>query len=175
MELFIDPTDGRSIATQVYAQLRDAITDGRLVTGDRLTPSRMLAGALGVSRFTVTDAYARLSAEGLIEGRAGGGSVVCATSTRARRCPSPPAPSPTPRAAQVEMFSSIPPPTLASTYGQAGSTPACSPPTPGVAACCGPCGTPAYGDPAGTIELRTALARWVLHPAASAPIPPTSS
>ena len=39
LELFIDPTDGRSLASQIYAQLGDAITDGRLVTGDRLTPA----------------------------------------------------------------------------------------------------------------------------------------
>ena len=108
MELFVDPTDGHSIATQIYAQLRDAITDGRLVTGDRVTPSRVLAGDLGVSRFTVTDAYARLSAEGLIDGRAGGGSVVCATSTRAAVPVASSALAPTPRAAQVEMFSPDP-------------------------------------------------------------------
>src|SRR4029450_11750953 len=109
MELFIDPTDGRSLASQVYAQLRDAITDGRLVTGDRLTPSRMLAGDLGVSRFTVTDAYARLGAEGLIEGRAGGGSVVCATSTSAAVPVAARAPAPRPRAADIEMHPPDPP------------------------------------------------------------------
>lgn len=165
MELFIDPTDDRSLATQIYAQLRDAITDGRLVTGDRLAPSRMLAGDLGVSRFTVTDAYARLGAEGLIEGRAGGGSVVCATSTRAAVPVASSALAPTPRAAQVEMFSPDPavdarfdlrPGRIDPTLFPTGTWRRCimralrDPP-------------PAYGDPAGTIELRTALARWVLH------------
>jgi GntR family transcriptional regulator/MocR family aminotransferase len=165
VELFIDPTDGRSIATQVYAQLRDAITDGRLVTGDRLTPSRMLAGALGVSRFTVTDAYARLSAEGLIEGRAGGGSVVCATSTRAAVPVASSSLAPTPRAAQVEMFS--PDPTADARFDlRPGRIDPSLFPTDTWRRCMLRAlrdAPPAYGDPAGTIELRTALARWVLH------------
>jgi GntR family transcriptional regulator / MocR family aminotransferase len=43
---------------------------------DRLAPTRIVAADLGVSRSTVTEAYGRLSAEGYIEGHAGGGSVV---------------------------------------------------------------------------------------------------
>ena len=165
MELFVDPTDGHSIATQIYAQLRDAITDGHLVTGDRVTPSRVLAGDLGVSRFTVTDAYARLSAEGLIEGRAGGGSVVCATSTRAAVPVASSALAPTPRAAQVEMFS--PDPTADARFDlRPGRIDPALFPTDIWRRCMMRAlrdAPPAYGDPAGTIELRTALARWVLH------------
>jgi GntR family transcriptional regulator/MocR family aminotransferase len=165
VELFIDPTDGRGLASQIYAQLRDAITDGRLATGDRLTPSRTLARDLGVSRFTVTDAYARLSAEGLIEGRTGGGSVVCATSIRAAVPVAATALAPTPRASHIEMYA--PDPTAEARFDL---RPGRVDPTLFPTATWRRCmmralrdAPPAYGDPAGTIELRTALARWVLH------------
>jgi GntR family transcriptional regulator / MocR family aminotransferase len=165
VELFIDPTDDRGIATQIYAQLRDAITDGRLVTGDRLTPSRMLAGDLGVSRFTVTDAYARLSAEGLIEGRAGGGSIVSATSTRAEVPVAASGLAPTPRAAHIARYA--PDPTVDARFDlRPGRIDPTLFPTDTWRRCTVRAlqhAPPAYGDPAGTIELRTALARWVLH------------
>lgn len=45
-------------------------------SGTRLTPSRVLAAELEVSRSTVTDAYERLAPEGYVEGRRGGGTVV---------------------------------------------------------------------------------------------------
>ena len=67
---------GQPLAGQLYEQLRGAITGGRLLPGDQLTPSRQLADELGVSRHTVTTAYGRLVAEGYAEGRAGGGSTV---------------------------------------------------------------------------------------------------
>jgi GntR family transcriptional regulator / MocR family aminotransferase len=165
VELFIDPTDDRGIATQIYAQLRDAISDGRMVTGDRLTPSRTLAHELGVSRFTVTDAYTRLSAEGLTRGRAGGGSVVCAMSTRAAVPVAASALAPTPRAAQVEMYS--PDPTVDARYDlRPGRVDPTLFPTDTWRLCMMRAlreAPPTYGDPEGTVELRTALARWVLH------------
>jgi GntR family transcriptional regulator/MocR family aminotransferase len=78
MDLFVDADGGKPLAQQLYEQLRVAITGGRLLPGDQLTPSRQLAGELRVSRHTVTTAYGRLVAEGYAEGRAGGGSVVAA-------------------------------------------------------------------------------------------------
>ena len=87
MDLFIDRAAERGLGSQLYDQLRDAIVDGRLRTGDRLTPSRALAAELGMSRFTVTEVYARLTAEGYTEGRAGGGTMVASTLSRAHdRC-----------------------------------------------------------------------------------------
>ena len=74
--MFIDPDGERGLAEQVYVQVRDAIDEGRLVAGDVLTPSRTLAAQLGISRFTVSEAYARLSAEGYVGGRRRGGTVV---------------------------------------------------------------------------------------------------
>ena len=64
MELFLDPGDHRSLTLQLYDQLREAIADGRLPPGARLQPSRAVAEKLAIARSTVTDAYARLTAEG---------------------------------------------------------------------------------------------------------------
>jgi GntR family transcriptional regulator/MocR family aminotransferase len=61
---------------QVFTQVRDAIRDGRLRSGDRLPPTRELALALGLARNTVARAYEDLLAEGYIEGRVGSGSYV---------------------------------------------------------------------------------------------------
>ena len=76
--MFLEPSSPKSLTGQLYDQLRQAIAQGRLRPGDRLTPTRQLAAELGVSRHTVTTAYSRLVAEGHAEGRAGGGSVVAA-------------------------------------------------------------------------------------------------
>ncbi|MGA2640344.1 MAG: PLP-dependent aminotransferase family protein [Spirochaetia bacterium] len=63
---------------QVFTQIRDAIRDGRLRSGDRLPPTRELALALGLARNTVARAYEDLLAEGYIEGRVGSGTYVSA-------------------------------------------------------------------------------------------------
>src|SRR5580704_4332709 len=76
MDIFLDPESAKSLTGQLYEQLRRAITEGRLLPGDQLVPSRQLAGELSVSRHTVTTAYGRLVAEGYADGHAGGGSVV---------------------------------------------------------------------------------------------------
>src|SRR4051794_29421087 len=53
-----------SLQRQLENQLRALIRSGRLVEGERLPASRALAGALGVSRGVVSDAYMQLAAEG---------------------------------------------------------------------------------------------------------------
>ena len=78
------PGDERGLAEQIYVQVRDAIVEGRLVAGDTLTSSRTLAVQLGISRFTVTEAYGRLAAEGYVDGRRRGGTIV--TSAVAAPC-----------------------------------------------------------------------------------------
>src|ERR1700759_1428355 len=98
MDLFLDPGAGKPLTMQLYEQLRDAITAGRLHPGDQLVPSRQLAGEPVVSRKTVHTVYGPLVAEGYAEGRAGGGSVVASASPAAPRAtgaaaalrPSPP-------------------------------------------------------------------------------------
>ncbi|MBC7092673.1 GntR family transcriptional regulator [Candidatus Bipolaricaulota bacterium] len=61
---------------QIRKQLRELILSGALPPGSRLPATRDLARALGVNRTTVVTAYRALWSEGLVEGRAGGGTVV---------------------------------------------------------------------------------------------------
>ena len=55
--------------------LRVLITDGRVPVGVRLPSERELTDALGVSRTTVTRAYAELREHGFLVSRQGSGSV----------------------------------------------------------------------------------------------------
>ena len=59
LSLVADRDDPGALTSQIAGQLRDALADGRLATGERLPSTRMLAGLLGVSRTVVTGAYAR--------------------------------------------------------------------------------------------------------------------
>src|SRR6185503_17401903 len=61
---------------EIYRQLRQAILDGRLRSGDLLPPSRELARSLSVSRMTVSVAYDRLAGEGFVSSRVGAGTWV---------------------------------------------------------------------------------------------------
>jgi GntR family transcriptional regulator/MocR family aminotransferase len=72
----IDRSRARALHDQVYDRLREAILDGRLKDGARLPSSRALAVDLGLSRFTVIDAYNRLLDEGFAVGRHGSGTFV---------------------------------------------------------------------------------------------------
>jgi GntR family transcriptional regulator / MocR family aminotransferase len=165
VEVFIDPGDERGLAEQVYAGVRAAIVDGRLVSGDVLTPSRTLAAQLGISRFTVTEAYARLAAEGFVDGRRRGGTVV--TSAVA-------APAPAGRAGRVMRPRTL----VSSIWPYADPEPAVAPRFDLRAGNVDPglfplrawrrCTTaamqarpPNYGDPLGDPELRAALAHWI--------------
>jgi hypothetical protein len=67
LSLVADRDDPGALTSQIAGQLRDALADGRLATGERLPATRMLAGLLGVSRTVVTGAYAQLFAEGWVE------------------------------------------------------------------------------------------------------------
>jgi GntR family transcriptional regulator / MocR family aminotransferase len=75
------------LTSQIAEQLRDALTDGRLATGERLPSTRALADLLGVSRTVVTGAYTQLFAEGWIEGRHGSGTYVAEGTHGARAAP----------------------------------------------------------------------------------------
>ena len=76
LPLAADRDGAEPLTSQLAGQLRDAVADGRLVTGERLPSTRTLAGLLGVSRTVVTAAYAQLFAEGWVEGRHGSGTFV---------------------------------------------------------------------------------------------------
>jgi len=43
MDLFLDSQTGEPLSEQLYNQLKHAIASGRLLPGDRFTPSRQLA------------------------------------------------------------------------------------------------------------------------------------
>ena len=64
----------------IYRQLADRIVEqirsGVLIDGQRLPPTRELAGQLGLNRTTVSAAYEVLESEGLIKGHVGRGSFV---------------------------------------------------------------------------------------------------
>jgi GntR family transcriptional regulator / MocR family aminotransferase len=76
LPLAADRRGTEALTSQIAGQLRDALADGRLATGERLPSTRTLAGLLGVSRTVVTAAYAQLFAEGWVEGRHGSGTFV---------------------------------------------------------------------------------------------------
>jgi GntR family transcriptional regulator / MocR family aminotransferase len=78
MDLHVSLAGRGDLAERIYRQLRDAILDGRLRTGEKLPPTRELAQRLDVARNTVTVAYDRLSADGFLVGRVGSGTFVCA-------------------------------------------------------------------------------------------------
>ena len=72
----LDGSSRTALHAQLYDELREAVLGRRLAAGTRLPSSRDLAAELGVSRNTVMSAYARLRAEGYLEGRVGSGTYV---------------------------------------------------------------------------------------------------
>jgi GntR family transcriptional regulator / MocR family aminotransferase len=71
-----DRAGGISLYQQVYSGVRAAILDGRLRPGQRLPSTRGLARELGISRLPVLTAFEQLLHEGYIVGRAGAGTFV---------------------------------------------------------------------------------------------------
>jgi GntR family transcriptional regulator / MocR family aminotransferase len=77
-EILLDVSGARPgpLYLRLAGSVRAAIRDGRLPPGTALPPSRMLAARLGVSRWTVTQAYGQLIAEGYLAGKAGSATRV---------------------------------------------------------------------------------------------------
>jgi GntR family transcriptional regulator/MocR family aminotransferase len=89
--------------------LREAITDGRLVPGERLPASRLLAEDLRVSRWVVTEVYDQLKAEGWLEARTGSGTTVAATHRLGPRSTAPAGPDPdSPPAPSTDLSPNLP-------------------------------------------------------------------
>jgi len=163
VELFLNPDDPRPQTLQLYEQLRTAIVEGRLAPGDRLIPTRTVAADLHVSRGTVTAAYGRLSAEGYIEGRCGGGSRVSAVPLHIRPRSPVAALEPTRRAAGVAMYGHDPAVEVAFDF-RPGHLDVALFPVAAWRRCVLQTLNRApgqYDDPRGTAELRAALANWV--------------
>ena len=76
MTVTFQPVRPKSIAEQVYEQLRDLIFRGQFNPGEKLPTERELAHSLGVSRPTIKSAISKLVNMGLVEQRQGQGSFV---------------------------------------------------------------------------------------------------
>jgi DNA-binding transcriptional MocR family regulator len=72
----LDKGSAQPLHVQLTGQLRELILSGRIMPGERLPASRVLANELGVSRITVTTSMDQLVAEGYAEGRHGQGLFV---------------------------------------------------------------------------------------------------
>src|SRR5258708_19172654 len=68
--------DPAPVYVQIERRIRMGVADGTLQPGDHLPSVRDLARRAGVSPNTAGRAYANLSREGVISGRAGGGSEI---------------------------------------------------------------------------------------------------
>jgi DNA-binding transcriptional MocR family regulator len=76
MLLEIRRNDALPCFRQICDQVAGLIDDGSLRVGERLPPSRLLAGQLGLNRSTVVRAYQELWALGYVESRPGSYSTV---------------------------------------------------------------------------------------------------
>ena len=155
MDIFIYPDSSAGLANQVFEQVRTGILDGRVGPGERLPSSRELSATLGVSRHTVTTAFQRLSAEGFIEGRRGGGTIVSdlsgfiAIRDRAERSADLSGPD-REAAPTLDLRPGTPDPRLFPTADWRRHTRWAVDQHEAI-----------YGDPAGIADLRLILARWV--------------
>lgn len=167
MDVYLVPDGQHSLVSQIYDQVRDAIADGRLEPGFRLTPTRTLARELGVARSTVADAYGRLVAEGYAEGRRGGGTTVTAATVGSTAMVDDDAATlrATARAEAVDRYGTDL--TARARYDlTAGRIDAALFPHEDWHRCVraamnDPRSVGTYGEPAGTTALREALARWI--------------
>jgi len=76
MVLMLKPVEKRSLATEVFEQLRDHIVGGALAAGDALPSERVLAEQLGVNRGAVREGLKRLEQAGLVAIQQGGATRV---------------------------------------------------------------------------------------------------
>jgi len=72
----VDPHGGVPIYVQLVEQVRHAIEVGGIGPGERLPTVRRLAEDLGIAPNTIVRAYGELRRAGLVESRAGAGTVV---------------------------------------------------------------------------------------------------
>jgi GntR family transcriptional regulator/MocR family aminotransferase len=149
VDLHLDLSQAGARRAGLEAALRDAVRDGRLPPGTRLPSTRSLATTLGVARGTVSAAYDPLVAEGYLSARTGSGTVVAAVLSE-----------PNPQRAAV----STPPPRFDL---RPGSPDVSTFPTVvwlrsmRRALAAAPMAAYDYGDPRGSLALRTALAAYL--------------
>lgn len=85
VNVLIDPNDSVPAFRQIARQLTRAIDCGELRHGTRLPTSRALADALAIARNSVVDAYAELTASGMVESRGRSGTFVVVTTATSSR------------------------------------------------------------------------------------------
>lgn len=83
LQFEIHPSSGVPIYRQLMDQLRALVASGRLRPGDLVPSVRQLGEALSVNMMTVSKAYAKLEAEGVLERDRGVGMRVKAMSSHA--------------------------------------------------------------------------------------------
>ena len=74
--LHIERASANSLTTQLTAQIRALILQGKLKGREKLPPTRLLAHELDLARNVVIQAYEQLLAEGYLASRAGAGTYV---------------------------------------------------------------------------------------------------
>lgn len=75
-DLHLELPPGRGRRAALETALREAVRMGRLVPGQQLPSSRVLAAELEIARGTVVEAYAQLTAEGYLRAKPGAGTEV---------------------------------------------------------------------------------------------------
>nr|WP_246305079.1 PLP-dependent aminotransferase family protein [Nocardioides thalensis] len=148
LDLHLDLTRGRP-GRSLEEALRAAITDGRLAPDTRLPAARSLAADLGISRNTVADVYAQLAAEGWLTARVGAGTWVAHRGTAASGA----RPAPVRKRPWVGLRAGIPSTTV---FGRREWTTAVRQAVLDASAA-----DLGYPDPAGTPQLRAALAAYL--------------
>ena len=76
LALALDRDSDDLLQAQIFEQIRSMILKGRLKSGMKLPPSRLLAESMAISRNTVLLAYERLAAEGYIQTRGTAGNFI---------------------------------------------------------------------------------------------------
>jgi GntR family transcriptional regulator / MocR family aminotransferase len=157
----LDRDSGQTLRSQLEAALRDAIRRGRLRGGERLPSSRELASDLGVSRGLVQECYSQLLSEGYLTSQIGSATRVA---TGAYQSP--------PQAARRPE----PPPQLIADFHTGVPDLSSFPRADWVWATRDVCANVAapdlgYGDPRGSVVLRTVLAGYLDRARAAAADP----
>ncbi|GGF48484.1 GntR family transcriptional regulator [Azorhizobium oxalatiphilum] len=78
LQIVVDASAKVPLVTQIVSAVSARIAEGALPSGSRLPSVRQLAALCGVSTLTVSNAYNRLVAEGLLEARRASGYYVAA-------------------------------------------------------------------------------------------------
>lgn len=78
----VHPSSGVPIYRQLIDQVEALVAGGRLRPGDGVPSVRQLAAALGVNPMTVSKAWSRLEADGVLDRDRGKGMVVAAPKER---------------------------------------------------------------------------------------------